>query len=195
MSNTDANSKWELVNLYSFTTSMALIKLSILTFMVRLFGINNRAFRIAVWLLAGYIILWAIALYFAYGFQCRPFSRNWSLTEPCKAPLRLDYSATILSTVHDVALLTLPQPVIWRLQMPRSRKLAISSIFVIGFVYVTESQIRVAHIADCHDLIRATLMGIIKIAYINGAPGAGVHKVDATCKLLFNTLLYPPNMF
>lgn len=132
------NAKWFVANLYSFISSMMFIKLSILTFLMRIFNVNNRTFRAIVWILAGYIILWAIALYFALGFQCRPFSRNWSLTEHCPVSLSLAYSGTILSAIHDVALLTLPQPIIWKLQMPRSRKIAISLILGIGFVYVAE---------------------------------------------------------
>lgn len=47
-----------------------------------------------------------------------------------------DYAGTILSTVHDLAVWILPQPVIWRLQMSLSRKASVSIIFAIGFLYV-----------------------------------------------------------
>ena len=113
---------------------MACIKLSMLHFLARVFGLNNKRFKLLVYILSTYVIVWAVALYFAYGFQCRPFSRNWSVTNPCKAPLTLDYSATILNAVHDLAVIFLPQPIIWRLHIPQSRKIAISAIFVIGFV-------------------------------------------------------------
>lgn len=83
------------------------------------------------------MIFWAIALYFAYGFQCQPFSRNWSLTDPCRSSFRLDYSASILNAVHDVLLFCLPQPLIWRLQLPFKKKLAVSVTFFIGFVWVS----------------------------------------------------------
>ena len=105
-----------------------------LRFLTRVFGLNNKTFRTLVYILSAYVILWAIALYFAYGFQCQPFSRNWSQTNACTAPLTLDYSATILNAVHDLAVIFLPQSIIWRLQIPQRRKIAISGIFVIGLV-------------------------------------------------------------
>lgn len=108
--------------------------------------------------------MWAVALYFAYGFQCRPFSRQWSLTDSCRVSLELQYSASILNAVNDVMLFILPQTVIWRLQMAFRKKVAVSITFFVGFV--------------------ATVMGILKISYVDGAPGSQ-HKADATCKAFF----------
>lgn len=126
--------QWEVVNIYSYTTSIAFIKLSILALLSRIFDVYNCGFCIAIWILTVWMIFWAIALYFAYGFQCQPFSRNWSLTDPCRSSFRLDYSASILNAVHDVLLFCLPQPLIWRLQLPFKKKLAVSVTFFIGFV-------------------------------------------------------------
>lgn len=126
--------QWVVVNLYSYTTCITLIKLSILALLSRIFDVYHRVFQIAIWILTVWMILWAIALYFAYGFQCQPFSRNWSLADPCKPSLRLEYSASILNAVHDVLLFFLPQPIIWKLHLPLKKKLTVSVTFFIGFV-------------------------------------------------------------
>ncbi|KAF9886602.1 hypothetical protein FE257_011242 [Aspergillus nanangensis] len=163
--------KWELVNLFTYTTCITLIKLSILALLARIFGSCGLAFHVAIWVLTVWVMLWAIALYFTYGFQCRPFSDYWSLVHPCRSSLRLEYSASILNAVHDVLLFLLPQPYIWTLNLPLNKKLRVSCIFFIGFV--------------------ATFMGILKISYVKGAPGT-IHKSDATYSalpaLIFNAL-------
>ena len=39
------------------------------------------------------------------------------------------------NTVLDVAVLVLPMPIIWRLQIPRKQKIVISGIFLLGSLY------------------------------------------------------------
>ncbi|KAL4905805.1 hypothetical protein BDW74DRAFT_177507 [Aspergillus multicolor] len=162
--------KWEVVNLYSYTAAMTTIKLSILALLSRMFSLTSRRFRIYVWFLSAWVILWAVALWVAYSVQCRPFSRQWSLTNSCRSSLELQYSASILNAVHDVMLFILPQPTIWKLRLPTRKRLQVSVTFFIGFV--------------------ATLMGILKITYIQGPPGTP-HKHDAyfiVPALIFNAL-------
>ncbi|PYH87535.1 hypothetical protein BO71DRAFT_404585 [Aspergillus ellipticus CBS 707.79] len=162
--------KWEVVNLYSYTISIATIKLSILALLARIFATAPRGFHICIYILAGWMILWAIALIFAYSFQCRPFSSQWDLENYCSSSLKLEYSASILNAVHDVLIFCLPQRIIWGLHLAARKRLAVSISFFIGFV--------------------ATLMGLLKIAYIQGAPGT-VHKSDLYAMapaLIFNAM-------
>lgn len=41
----------------------------------------------------------------------------------------------ILNLLQDVVVVVLPMPILWGLQMARSRKVALSSIFGIGIMY------------------------------------------------------------
>lgn len=126
--------QWEVVNLFSYVTYISLVKLSILSFLFRVFSAQNRPFRITIWVLTVWVMCWAVALYFAFGFQCQPFYRNWSLTNPCRVRLDLQYSASILNSVHDVMVFAAPQAVIWKLQTSKTKKIHASIIFVIGFM-------------------------------------------------------------
>ncbi|RAH53456.1 hypothetical protein BO85DRAFT_491975 [Aspergillus piperis CBS 112811] len=162
--------KWEVVNLYSYTMSITTIKLSILALLGRIFVTAPRSFHICIYILACWMVLWAIALIFAYSFQCRPFSSQWSLSENCSSSLKLEYSASILNAVHDVMMFCLPQRIIWNLHLAARKKLAVSISFFIGLV--------------------ATLMALLKIAYIQGAPGTS-HKSDLYAiapALIFNAM-------
>ncbi|KAK6832808.1 hypothetical protein RU639_003858 [Aspergillus parasiticus] len=62
--------------------------------------------------------------------------------------LKLHYYAGILNAVHDVLISCLPQRIIWNLHLVARKRLAVSISFFIGLI--------------------ATLMGILKIAYIEG---------------------------
>ena len=128
-------SKWEVVNLYAYIICITVIKLSILALLSRIFASTTaRGFYVCIWILSLWMILWAIALSFAYSLQCRPFSSMWSLTDSCRSSLQLEYSASILNAVHDVMLFLLPQPTIWGLPLRTRKKFAVSLTFFIGFV-------------------------------------------------------------
>lgn len=45
----------------------------------------------------------------------------------------------ILNLLQDVVVVVLPMPILWGLQMARSRKVALSCIFGIGIVYGSQS--------------------------------------------------------
>lgn len=113
---------------------MTLIKLSILTFYLRVFGSAHPRFRIVCYVLIAYIVMWLVTFYFVFAFTCVPFSRMWSLTDYCPLNVAGQYAAGAIGTLHDILVVIVPQPIIWRLQMPLQRKLAISSIFLIGLV-------------------------------------------------------------
>lgn len=95
---------------------------------------TNKVFRIAVYAIAVWIILWFIGLYLDIFLACRPISSYW------KADCAPSYTTSILTSVtniiSDVALLILPQPQIWALQMPLKRKLSVSLLMLLGVLYV-----------------------------------------------------------
>ena len=42
----------------------------------------------------------------------------------------------VLNIIIDFAMLLCPLPELWKLQMPKSRKIGVSAIFVLGALYV-----------------------------------------------------------
>jgi hypothetical protein len=73
---------------------------------------------------------------------CRPLAFNWDKTIPdgvC-GDNQLGFLVTgILNMIIDVFVVSLPMPMLWGLQMPTAKKVAISGIFGIGYAYVSLS--------------------------------------------------------
>ena len=70
------------------TCAMPVIKASVLAFYWRVFvtpAKSYQSFKIAIWVIAIYVLLWWIAIFFATLFQCNPISDNWG-TNPLQLP-------------------------------------------------------------------------------------------------------------
>ena len=68
--------------------------------------------------------------------QCIPRRKIWEPFSPGRC-VRADIVLTVtavFNTLSDFSILLLPIGCIWRLQMPRKRKLAISAVFATGAV-------------------------------------------------------------
>ncbi|MCJ1326381.1 hypothetical protein MMC10_003045 [Thelotrema lepadinum] len=81
-------------------------------------------------------------------FACQPFNKIWDplVTDGwCVNYISLEFYASLINTISDLVIFVLPQLVIWRLHMSLRRKVALSSLFVIGVVAVTASIVRLAY--------------------------------------------------
>ena len=67
---------------------------------------------------------------------CMPVAKNWdSLIPGTCANQKMAYLfAGIVNLILDVGIITLPIPVLWRLQMPFGRKLSIAAMFGLGIL-------------------------------------------------------------
>ncbi|RQM04668.1 hypothetical protein DH86_00004198, partial [Scytalidium sp. 3C] len=111
------------------------VKTSILLFYTRLFR-TSRTFRyvaFGVWI---YTLLWAIAAFFSNMLQCIPISYFWNKNQPghCipNALITIGLSNGILSFVGDIFILSMPVPMIWKLQIDKRRRIALIGIFLLG---------------------------------------------------------------
>ena len=98
------------------TCAMPVIKASVLIFYWRVFvtpAENYRSFKFAIWVIAGYVLLWWISIFFATLFQCNPISDNWG-TNPLQLPgcdpniVIMYQAAAFTNFISDVAILALP---------------------------------------------------------------------------------------
>lgn len=123
---------------YIFTAS--LVKLSILLLYSKIF--TTKRFQMVVRIMEGLVIIWTIAFFFASLFQAYPITLNWSPYQNAQPKGRLineivlNLSLACTAIFLDVMTLTLPWPMVWRLQMETRRKLAVSGIFTLGGLYV-----------------------------------------------------------
>ena len=122
----------------SFAFSASAIKLSVLFYYRRIFP--EQQFRIICIFVGLVVIAWFIAYMFLEFFTCIPFAYYWNKAIPGGHCINQNHVAYYGTTPPDVltnlALLVLPIPYLWRLQMQRAKKIAITVIFVLGTLYV-----------------------------------------------------------
>ena len=112
-----------------------LTKTIILLLYLRLFNIN-RWFRFATYGLLGYIWMWGAALILTSIFECSPISYQWDKTIEGRCIDQLAYFRWICvpNAIHDVAILLIPAPVVWKLKIDMRRKMALLCVFFLGSV-------------------------------------------------------------
>ncbi|KAL9118458.1 MAG: hypothetical protein Q9187_004996, partial [Circinaria calcarea] len=107
-------------------------KLSVLFLYRRLFPPKN--LRKALIIVGAVVLCYNVAAVFVVIFQCYPIQANW---DPTVSGHCINYGhfvllIGILNILSDVAILSLPLPVLWRLQISRNQKWVLSGIFLLG---------------------------------------------------------------
>jgi hypothetical protein len=131
-------------------STIALIKLSILIFLQRTFG-PNRTFRIAVWCLIFLVICWWIGSMLSIIFQCTPISFYWNKNQSghCRGSGGIvTFVPAVINVIYDFIIVVMPIPIVWKLDLPRARKLGICGIFLLGGVVTVTSIIRLPYIKN-----------------------------------------------
>lgn len=110
-----------------------LAKSSILLLYLRLFSIHAW-FRYTTYGLLAYVWLWGISEALVSIFQCHPVAYQWDkkLNGTCIDQLSYYRWVSLPNVIHDVIMLVLPLPVVWKLQTDARRKIALTVVFLIG---------------------------------------------------------------
>lgn len=120
------------------TLTFGFTKLSVLLFYKRVF--RGEFFNAVVWANIGIVSVWTSAFFFANLLQCYPIAVNWSEygADPYQCINTNEmYLAQAWSDIFtDLAILAVPIPCIWALQMPAKHKFAVSGIFLLGLLTV-----------------------------------------------------------
>ena len=115
------------------------IKLSILLQYKRIFTPTQKK-NLMYW--GVYTVVWLnfafyLAITIAEIFLCNPREKYWNVlitTGHCYDRNAANIAAGSVNSFSDFVILLLPQKVIWKLQMPLKRKLAVSGIFLTGLL-------------------------------------------------------------
>ena len=88
--------------------------------------------------MAAVIISFGIGTILQAFLLCRPFAKNWDPLLPgvCGSSAETILAEAIINMIVDVAIILLPMPLIWQLQMAQRKKVALTIIFGLGLVYV-----------------------------------------------------------
>ncbi|KAF4996086.1 hypothetical protein FDECE_12582 [Fusarium decemcellulare] len=127
-----------------YATCVSLTKASILLFYRRVFD-TSRPFYVCLFFVIGY---W-VAIITAWFSGCRPASYFWEqFTNPeakgyCMNTSLFYFVNGICAMLIDVAILMVPLPTIYKLQMPLGQKLAVCGILLLGAFVCVASIIRI----------------------------------------------------
>ena len=70
---------------------------------------------------------------------CRPFAYAWDKTiqgGQCGNATKNYLAVGVINMFIDFSIVALPMPILWKLQMPIEKKIAISGILSLGLLYV-----------------------------------------------------------
>ncbi|KAI1180402.1 hypothetical protein F4777DRAFT_574163 [Nemania sp. FL0916] len=137
-----------------WATGVFSVKIGILLFYWRVFQ-RTASFRngaIVVTFISTGIFL---SNFFSFTFQCYPVQKFWEPETPgsCINQNAFYLASAVINVVGDVAVLSLPLPIIWGLQASRSRKWSLSFLFLLGAFVVVASIFRIVAVTqiDPHD--------------------------------------------
>lgn len=111
------------------------IKFSILHFYLTLFR-PSRVFRLATFSAMGLVMLFGLSVILLSFLNCRPFVKTWKPMLPGSCgSVRLNVMFTsLVNVLVDLCIIVLPIPMVWRLQMARWRKVALTFTFSLGLM-------------------------------------------------------------
>ncbi len=122
------------VYVYQFTYACAIttVKVCILMFYHRTFV--STGFRRAVWAVGAFIFVYFLAFTIVAIFQCRPIRLAWdkTLDGTCIDYVPYFKASSIVNLVTDIFLLVMPLFVVWRMNVTRRQKIAVTGIFALG---------------------------------------------------------------
>lgn len=109
------------------------IKISI----VHLYGqiFRKRWFRMTTYLLMALSVMYSVSATLEIFLVCQPLAFSWNTSIPgghCGNLKKAWLAVAVANLLIDLAIVLLPLPVLWGLQMNTKRKLALSGIFSIG---------------------------------------------------------------
>lgn len=127
-------------NLYVY--NLVWTKLSFLMMYYRIFRFPY--FKRWAFVIGGFVIMWVITVTFLFVFICVPVQKLWypDLPGHCINQVGTWIANATSTIVTDLAILILPIPQIWKLQLKRSEKIALTVIFSLGFFVVFASVYR-----------------------------------------------------
>ncbi|KAJ5413725.1 hypothetical protein N7509_000352 [Penicillium cosmopolitanum] len=135
-----------------YTTSIAIIKASILTMYYRI--LPTRFVEISVSVLGVIVFMWWFEGCLVTVFQCQPIQKAWGMSTlegRCIDKGKWYFGAAVPNIVTDVAILTVPIYEIWRLRLPNAQKFAIASTFLLGGFVTIVSCIRARCVLNLHE--------------------------------------------
>ncbi|KAI0879243.1 hypothetical protein GGS24DRAFT_486711 [Hypoxylon argillaceum] len=125
------------------------VKIGILLFYWRVFQ-RTYSFRIGAMIVTFISSGIFLSNFFTFTFQCYPVQMFWEhdLGGHCIDQNAFYLASAIINVFGDVAVLSLPLPIIWGLQASRSKKWSLSFLFLLGAFVVVASIFRIVAVTQ-----------------------------------------------
>lgn len=122
---------------FFYDASIVLPKFSALFFYYRIFEKTSRWFYVALLVVGTLNAGWFVAGCLSTLFQCVPIEKAWSIVGGghCFSQWAWFLGTAIPSTLIDLCILLMPLPMLWRLQVSKTRKVMIIGVFLCGYRY------------------------------------------------------------
>ncbi|CAL5875176.1 uncharacterized protein PFLUO_LOCUS9480 [Penicillium psychrofluorescens] len=132
-----------------YVPALALAKISLIILYHRIMK-KQKIYVMALHAITAVVMGYSISIIFALILACHPVSRNWDPTVEgeCVNRTALYIATAVTNIVTDLALITLPIPLVLRLNMPRSQKVYLFLMFVVGCATVITSILRMVTLVD-----------------------------------------------
>lgn len=115
--------------------STALSKIAILLLYIRVFTTSNRVFTAGVGLIGFVVIATGIVNTFMTIFQCSPIAYGWNESGgSCIDEVAIARYTAISNVISGAIMLIMPIPRVWRLNLTRSAKIALTATFLHGIM-------------------------------------------------------------
>ncbi|KAL6874600.1 hypothetical protein HDV57DRAFT_236791 [Trichoderma longibrachiatum] len=159
-----------------FYAPMAMtVKLALLVIIIRVFGSVHRRTLIGIYIFIGMIVAYYISGLFIKIFICWPISAYWTGDSgKCLNQSAIVTADSIISVISDLAILLLPTPLTWSLQLPRRKRLRVTGLLCAGGVATGFSIYRLAMIVDQRNSLNMTIVFIKVILSGNAEAGIGL---------------------
>ncbi|KAG8157419.1 hypothetical protein KVR01_012803 [Diaporthe batatas] len=171
----------------NYGMSILFVKLAILLDWLRIFvplGQKNKMY----WMF--HALIWGNIIYYVSGtfleiFRCWPRQKIWDpLFEGGSCPIDIaanNFASALINLASDIAILLLPQWIIWKLHVSKSKRIGISLLFVIGIFATGAGVARLVYLLQLLDsddewywISSVALWGVGEITaglLITGIPG------------------------
>ncbi|KAI0167778.1 hypothetical protein BJ166DRAFT_240678 [Pestalotiopsis sp. NC0098] len=166
-------SKTELAAWYSYTALLWALKGTMLCFFHRMTtGLWQH--RLVKWIAYACVASYC-AVFLTVTFGCFPTQKNWQVVpDPglkCTFKMQNFLVTVVLNVITDAAILCIPLPLLWTLQVPLKKKIVIGLLLCSGLFVITAAIIRVVLTLGAHPSalnvnrwgVRETIVGIITV--------------------------------
>ncbi|KAL2259509.1 hypothetical protein VTK26DRAFT_6799 [Humicola hyalothermophila] len=120
----------------TWTLGTVAVKLSVLWMYTRIF--RTQQFKRYAYVLMGFCMAFCIAFMAVFMTNCHPVSFMWKPVPGggCRDMTHSEFASVSVSLVIDLAIIFLPMPWLWGLQMPLRNKIVVSVTLSIGFITI-----------------------------------------------------------